>query len=96
MTEASHDNAAVLAVLAKDFTDHRFPRLLDLKEKVDNGNVLDDQEFEYLAKVLEEAARAMPLAVNNPEWHRLSAQVAKFFHTITEKALENEENLRSR
>lgn len=96
MSDESQIDTGVLAVLAKEFTEQRIPVLMAIKEKVDRGEVLEPHEFDQLARMLEDAGQAMPLAANNPDWHKLAAQVARFFHQITEKALENEERAGAR
>ena len=95
MSDVTQNSSGVLALLARDFTEHRMPVLMALKEKVDDGGVLEQYECEYLGRMLEDTCRAMPLTANKPDWQKLAAQVAQFFHLITEKALENEEKRRS-
>lgn len=93
--DTPHNHESVLAVLAKDFAEHRIPRLMELKERVDGGDVLDNAEFEFLTLVLKDTSQAMPIAADHPDWHQLAAKVAHFLHEITQKALENESTSRA-
>jgi predicted RNase H-like nuclease len=89
MTDTSKD-AGVIQVLVERFEKHRLPRILELKEKVDNGERLNDIDIAYLEEIIEDAQQHKALVDQHPEWHQISAQVASLYQEITRKALENE------
>jgi hypothetical protein len=54
MTDTSKD-AGVIQVLIERFERHRLPRVLELKEKVDSGELLNEMDLDYLERILEDA-----------------------------------------
>ena len=88
MTESN--DAALIQVLVDRLEKIRLPIALELKEKVDGGEVLNDREIEYLEEVLGDVNKIKPLIVRHPEWQDLVAQMANLYNDITTKALENE------
>ena len=89
MTEKPED-AGVIAVLVQRFEGERLPRALDLKEKVDQGETLNDIDIAFLEQVLEDANKLGPLLERHDEYHKLVAQATSLYKEITDKALENE------
>ncbi len=89
MTESSND-AALIQVLVDRLEKIRLPIALELKEKVDRGEVLNDLEIEYLEEVLGDVNQVKPLLDRHPEWQELAARMTTLYSEITTKALENE------
>jgi len=89
MTESTKD-AALIQVLAERLEKIRLPVALELKEKVDRGEVLNDLEIEFLEEVLGDVGKIKPLLDRHPEWHDLAGRMASLYNDITTKALENE------
>lgn len=89
MTESSKD-AALIQVLAERLEKIRLPVALELQEKVDRGEVLNDLDIEFLEQVLGDVGQIKPLIDRHPEWHDLAARMASLYNDITTKALENE------
>ena len=94
MTESSND-AGVLAVLMERLEKHRLPRALDIKEKVDRGERLDEWDTDYLKKIIADAQQALGLIDKHPKYQDLYARVADLYEDITRKALENEQSAKS-
>ena len=89
MTESSKD-AALIQVLAERLEKIRLPVALELQEKVDRGEVLNDLDIVFLEEVLGDVGQVKPLLDRHPEWHDLAARMASLYNDITTKALENE------
>ena len=89
MTESN--DAALIQVLVERLEKTRLPIALELKEKVDGGEVLNDREIEYLEEVLGDVDQIKPLIDRHPEWQDLVSQMASLYNDITTKALENED-----
>ncbi len=84
-------DAGVLAVIVERMEEQRLPRALDLKEKVDQGELLDDMDIDVLEQVFADTNALRPLLARNPEYHGLAAQMMSLYREITTKALENEQ-----
>ena len=89
MTESTND-AALIQVLAERLEKIRLPVALELKEKVDQGEVLNDLDIGFLEEVLGDVGKIKPLLDRHPEWHDLAGRMASLYNDITTKALENE------
>lgn len=89
MTNSSKDDGTI-AVVMERLDKYRLPRTLDLKEKVDRGELLSDIEIEFLKRVFADANTMIPIVDRHPEYQDLAARVIDLYYEITNKALENE------
>lgn len=89
MAENTGDQAVVMALLER-MSKQRIPRARDLKEKVDGGARLDDQDIAFLEQVMNDVASVRTLLAKHPEFQDLAAQALNLYHEITTRALENE------
>ncbi len=89
MTEISKDTG-IITVLLQRFEHERLPMALGLKEKVDQGETLNDFDIAFLEEIFEDAKRLKPLLERHHEYEGLVSQAIHLYMTITEKALENE------
>ena len=83
------EDIGVIEALLQRLNDFRLPRLLELKERVDNGGVIEDYDLDFLERVLEDARSAHSFVDRRPEVQPLYAEVTALYHEITTKALEN-------
>ena len=89
MSETTSDEG-VIAVLIERLEKQRLPRLLELEEKVNNGEPLNSFDIEYLENAMADADDAFPLVDKHPEYQSLAAKIIGLYKDITNKALENE------
>lgn len=80
----------VLAAIVESFEEQILPRVSDLKNKVDQGEELDDMDIGFLERVFAETNEALPLLERHPEYQHLAANITNLYHEIMTKALENE------
>ncbi|WP_301103062.1 hypothetical protein [Propionivibrio sp.] len=85
--------AGVAAAIVERIETQRLPRAIDLKEKVDQGGVLDDFDIDFLDRVFADTNELRPFLTRHPEYQALAARMMNLYHEITEKALSNEPKL---
>jgi len=89
MTDTSKD-AALIQVLVDRLEKIRLPVALELKEKVDRGERLNDREIDYLEEVLGDVEQVKPLLDRHPEWQDIAIRMTGLYSEITTRALQNE------
>ncbi|MEN8107427.1 MAG: hypothetical protein ABFS22_05405 [Pseudomonadota bacterium] len=89
MTKPSNEDGVILALIER-FEKQRLPRLLELKEKTDNGELLSDEDIAFLDIVMHDAQQSKQLIDRHPDWQAFCSYVVHLYDTITEKALDNE------
>lgn len=92
MPDSSSHDLGVITALVRRFETQRLPTLMALKEKVDSNQALSDADLDFLARVLDDATRTMPLTEGHPELHGFCARVVHLYEEITARALRNEES----
>ena len=90
MTEPFKDTGVIIA-LATRLETQRLPRALAIKEKVDQGEVLDESDIEFLNQVFEDAQHVTPLLEKHPEWQSVVSGAVDLYKEIMDKATENEQ-----
>ena len=84
-------DAGMLSVLIERLETQRLPRALALKEKVDQGERLDDFDIAFLGEVFSDSQEIQPLLERHPEHREFAAKIMGLYRDITEKALANEQ-----
>lgn len=94
MTDTSKD-AGLIQVLAERLQNQRLPIALDLKEKVNRGETLNEFDIQFLEQIFKDADKIRPLVDRHPEWQDLAVKLVHLYKEITAKALENEKKGKS-
>ena len=89
--EESANNLGTIYALIERFEKQRLPRLLELKERVDNGETFSKSDILFMTQVAIDAQRGKRLIDRHPEFHKFCAAVIHLHEEVAEKALANEE-----
>ncbi|WP_430232947.1 hypothetical protein [Nitrosomonas communis] len=91
MSENEKDLGVAMALLER-FTTQTLPRALEIKERVDRGELLSQRDIDFLQLTLTERAEEIkPLVERHAEYQEVYAQAVHLYKEITERALLNEE-----
>lgn len=90
MGDSSKENG-IIQVLLERYQEQRLPRLLDIKENVDQGQTLSEFDLEFLEQVITESQQNKHLLDDQPDLQDLFMRGLALYKHITEKALENEQ-----
>jgi hypothetical protein len=88
MSEKSKDTGIILALLER-FNKQRLPRALKMKEKVDHGELLNDDDHNLLKEVFDEAGKIKQLVDRNPEYQELYERGFNLWQEIIDKDYKN-------
>jgi hypothetical protein len=91
MAESTDKEAGVIQALVERLEKQRLPMALALKEKVDQGGLLNEADIAFLEEVFAGSAQLKPMLDSHPEWQDLAARMIGLYGEITAKALENEQ-----
>ncbi|TWX72082.1 hypothetical protein ESZ36_02300 [Colwellia demingiae] len=85
----------VIAVLLKRFENERYPRIKQLKAKVDTGAVLDQQDLTYLEQVLMDTHQVIAIITRHPEYGSLAKESLLMYEEIMSKSQLNSKKVSS-
>jgi len=90
MKDPTAGDGTVQALLDR-LNDWRLPRALALKERVDKGEKLTDNDMQFLQGVFEDSSQVKVLLATHPDLQPLVNKLVGLYSHITQKALENEQ-----
>ena len=80
-----------MVTLMERFRTQRLPRILEIKEQVDQGNRLGEYDRLFLEEVIKDAQRNIRHVEEIPECQHMFIQLAHLYKQIMDKAVENEQ-----
>ena len=80
----------IIVTLAKRLETQRLPRALSLKQKVEDGEILNEFDISFLEEVIEDVRKIHPLVEQHPEWQPVLTKMLNLYNEITARAVENE------
>ena len=89
MSDKTDDEGTIQALLER-LVKVRLPRALEIKQRIDGGQRLGDNDIAFLKSALEDAQHGAKYVARNPEFQALGAQIVQLYDDIVRKAVENE------
>lgn len=89
MSDLDTDSSIILAVL-QNFEKQLLPRVIEIKQSLDDGNIINEFDLEFLSEALHEARSLMPYLERHPEYEPFVCKLIHYYKIITDEALDNE------
>lgn len=86
------EELGIVTAMLERYTKQRLPRLLEMKERLDRGERLDDHDMEFLEMIERDRAQSLAVAKRHEDLHEILVKAINLYHEITLKALQNERN----
>ena len=86
----SKKDAGIALVMLQRLNEQHLPFALELKARMEKGELLTDYDLEYLKRFAEEARFIPALLIRQPQFEPLANQVFSLFAQISAKGFENE------
>ena len=86
----SMKDSGIAQVLLQRLNEQHLPYALDLKARMEKGELLTDYDLELLERFAAEARYIPALLIRQPQYQALACQVFSLFAQIAAKDLENE------
>lgn len=84
------ENKGVLTVVLERFQKYRLPRIMSIKDLVDNGGTLNQSDIHFLSTVLHDTQQYAHFVSTHQEYQKLFSEVTSLYDKITRNALNNE------
>jgi len=92
MMNIQNDETGIIQVVLERFEKQRLPRMIEIKQLLDQGNTLSEFDIEYLSEALHDARELISYLDTHPEYEPLFSRVIHYYKIITDEALDNEKN----
>ena len=79
----------VIAVMVKRFEDITYPRIEEMREKVNGGDVLGPRDIAFLDKTFTDGHQMLAVLQRHPEYAALAKGVLLMYEEIMTKSQEN-------
>ena len=80
----------ITVALLHELSEQLLPRALDIRERVERGERLDEFEIRFLQEVFDHATAQQSIWDDEPELQAILARMIHIYHEITAQALANE------
>ena len=84
------ENEGVLTVVLERFQKIHLPRIMNIKDSVDNGGKLNQSEIMFLSEVFKDTQEYAHFVSHHHEFENLFSHVTSLYDEIATKALNNE------
>lgn len=84
------ENEGILVAVLERFEKHRLPRIIDIKNLVDQGGTLNDYDIDFLDEVLNDTKQYESFVQGHAEYRELFARSVHLYNEIISRALDNE------
>jgi len=89
MIEFDSDTGVITELLDR-FNHLHYPRVCDIKSRLDDGKLLQQADIDFLIRVIASSQNMRGLVERNPEYKPLVAKISHFYYEIIEEAVQNE------
>ena len=89
MDKKTKDTGVILALL-ESFENQRLPRIINIKRKLDYGEILNEFDIEYLSEALHDTRTLFPYLEQHHEYRPLTAKIIHYYKSVIDEALANE------
>jgi len=86
----SVDDTGIIMAIVECFQKQRLPRVMEIKQKLDQGETLNEFDIEYLSEAIHDNCGFIPYLGRHPEYQALVSKVIHYYKLITDEALANE------
>jgi len=88
-------DSGTLAAMMLDLEENRLPRALRLLDRVNNGELLSEEDIQFLKEAYEDSRANESLVERHPEYCQLIARSLGLYAEIINKGVANEKSQRS-
>jgi hypothetical protein len=85
-------DAGTITALMLRMQEQRLPRAKRMLEKVNNGDILSEEDITFLERVYEDSRSIQPLVKRHPEYENMIIRAIDLYTEIINKGLENEKS----
>jgi hypothetical protein len=94
MNHETEKELGISIALLERFSEQRFPRILRMLDEVKEGQVLSQDEIDFLEDVLETCRQISGTVQEMPQYLEIYNRAIEVYHEVTTLALENEKKAR--